>query len=445
MPTPVSAEHLFKIVALAGYGGACIDFDHDAPPQRSRPTRVRTFYPADPVGIVPGGVDTFIRGLIKWAPDDIVFSLVGMTTDPHTRPVGLWSHCDLGRRQFEFLPVVAVADAGSRTAVPLSLRYVLGALRHRDLCRKAFDVFDYHRVEPALLHLGDPRPRNAFFHNDMAVLRTERLADILWRRWPAAYFMLEARVMRVLSSAWSVREPATEALRQRYPFLAKRIHFTPTWVDPEVFQPRPDAERSRLRAAVEAEFGLDAGAFRLISVGRLDSQKDPLRLLEAVAALKRADRAVELLYVGDGVLRPELERRIAELGLGALVRLLGLRSAPAIADLLQATDCFVLASAYEGMPMALLEALGSGVPVVTTPVGEVARVVTNGRNGQIAADHSAAALAEGIAQVMDARAKYTVQRCLSAVEPYFPDKVLRPVYENYRRLDALQNRSSGRQ
>lgn len=399
-----------------------------------RPIRVRTFYPADPAGIVPGGVDTFIRGLIKWAPEDIEFSLVGMTTDRDARPLGRWTHCDLGRRQFQFLPVVSVADAGRRGAVPLSLRYSVGTLRHRRECHDNFDVFDFHRIEPALLHLGDWRPMNAFFHNDMAVIRTERQADILWRRWPAAYFMLEAKVMRGLASAWSVREPATLALRRRYPFLAKHIRFTPTWVDPEVFFPRPEEERRRLRAAAEADLDLDPDAFRLISVGRLDTQKDPYRLLDAVAGMLAAGHRVELLYVGDGVLRSGLERRIAAAGLTRQVRLLGLRGSAEIARLLQASDCFVLSSAYEGMPMALLEALGSGIPAVSTPVGEVARVLANGSNGQVTTDGSAPALARGIEQVLRHRDDYTVARCVGSVEAFYPDKVLHPVYENYRRI-----------
>ena len=68
---------------------------------------------------MPGGVDTFIRGLIKWAPEDIEFSLVGMTTDEAERPMGRWTRCDLGRRQFDLFPVVKVAEAGGRSRIPL--------------------------------------------------------------------------------------------------------------------------------------------------------------------------------------------------------------------------------------------------------------------------------------------------------------------------------------
>ena len=85
-------------------------------------THVRTFYPADPVGIVPGGVDTFIRGILKWAPADLEFSLVGMTTDVQSRPLGRWTRCSLGRCEFDFFPVVRVADAGQRSRVPQSVR-----------------------------------------------------------------------------------------------------------------------------------------------------------------------------------------------------------------------------------------------------------------------------------------------------------------------------------
>ncbi|MDP2031017.1 MAG: glycosyltransferase [Thiobacillus sp.] len=397
-------------------------------------TRIRTFYPADPAGIVPGGVDTFIRGLIKWAPDDIEFSLVGMSTDEARRPVGRWTRCDLGRRQFDFFPVVNVAEAGGRSRIPLSLRFTWGAFRYRQACTSNFDVYEFHRVEPALLYLRDVRPKNAFFHQDMAVIRTEQKADILWSRLPAIYFSLETRVMRSLSSAWCVREQGAESLRTRYPFLAEHIHFTPTWVDTEVFSPLLDADRRQLRAETEAAFELDPDSFRIVTVGRLDTQKDPDLLLSAVGKLVADGANVELLFIGDGVLRDKLEQRVADERLTRRVRFLGLRSASEIARYLQAADCFALSSAYEGMPMALLEALGAGVPVVTTPVGEVARVVNNGVNGEITLDRAVDSFANSLDRVRRNVGQYSVAHCTSSVEPFTPSRVLAPVYENYRAL-----------
>jgi glycosyltransferase involved in cell wall biosynthesis len=63
----------------------------------------------------------------------------------------------------------------------------------------------------------------------------------------------------------------------------------------------------------------------------------------------------------------------------------GLRTPAQVADLLRLSDCFALTSAYEGMPMCVLEALGCGIPVVSTRVGEIARVVRPGVTGELVA------------------------------------------------------------
>ena len=368
-----------------------------------------------------------------------------MTTQAHRRPVGRWSRCDLGRRQFNFLPVVNVDDAGGRSAIPLTVRYSLGTLRHREACSTGFDVFEFHRIEPALSYLRDHRPKNAFFHNDMEVLRSEAKADIRWRHFPAAYFMLENTVMHSLSSAWSVREPAVLSLRKRYPFLTEKINFTPTWVDPELFFPIQDSARRHMRATTEAAFGLNPAAFRIISVGRLDSQKDPELLLAAAGRLLAAGIHIELLFVGDGVLRTSLERQVDNEGLRRHVHFLGLRSPAEIAGLLHASDCFALSSAYEGMPMALLEALGTGTPVVTTRVGEVARVIKEGTNGHISPDRSPEALASSLLRVRDHASNYSSENCVESVKNFFPAQVLTPIYANYRALGTSSQRSQNSQ
>jgi len=397
--------------------------------------RIRTFYPADPAGVVAGGVDTFIRGIVKWAPDDLEFSLVGMTTDPGERPLRRWTRCSLGRREFDFYPVVRVANAGTRTRVPLSLRFTAGLMRSRREIRSGFDVFEYHRVEPALLYLNDHRPKNAFFHQDMAVIRTSRSADILWKHLPLVYEAIERRVVDSLASAWCVREDGAVSLQRRYPRLAAQIRFVPTWVDTEVFSVPTAAQRSEQRLRLIRDFELSPVAHIVATVGRLDSQKDPGLLLSAMGRLSALGHDVALLYVGDGVQRASLERRvIAERIEG--VRFLGLRPPAEIAEILRGVDAFALSSAYEGMPMALLEALGVGVPVATTDVGEVRRVVFPGRTGAIAAERTVEAFAACLAEVLAARGLLTVENCTAAIEPFTPTKVLGPVYERYRELGS---------
>jgi exopolysaccharide biosynthesis WecB/TagA/CpsF family protein len=397
-----------------------------------RPRKVRIFYPADPAGVVPGGIDTFIRGILKWAPPELEFSLVGMTTDTARRPLGRWTTCQIGERSFEFFPVVAVADAGQRGRLPLSLRYTLGLRRHRAQIDGDFDVFDFHRPEPSLLFLADSRPKNAYWHQDPTTI-SSKASDNLWRRLPAAYQRLEARAVAEFDTAWCVRESGVQTLKQRYPALAPKLRFLPTWVDAEVFHPATDSERATLRERYADELDIAPAARWVVFVGRLDTQKNPALLLDAFARQKAAGTPPVLLLVGDGVLRADLERQAEALGVTARVRFLGLRPQAEIATLLRACDLFALSSAYEGMPMALLEAMGSALPVVVTDVGEVRRVVRSGVNGAVSASHDAEDFAPAMASALAAAPQWR-QAALEAVADYQPAQVLAPVYQSYLQL-----------
>ena len=101
------------------------------------------------------------------------------------------------------------------------------------------------------------------------------------------------------------------------------------------------------------------------TVGSLRAVKNHARLLEAVAKVPDID----LMIVGDGEERPALERRAAKPDLAGRVRFAGYQEAPA--PFYQAMDIFALSSDSEQMPVALLEAMASGLPVVSTDVGDV--------------------------------------------------------------------------
>lgn len=398
------------------------------------PAQIRIFYPADPVGVVPGGIDTFIRGLIKWAPEDLEFSLVGMSTDPLQRPVGQWSTQVLGSRSFQCFPAVGVADAGQRTRLPLSLRFTAAVWRQRAKLVRGFDVFDFHRPEPSLLFRADQRPKNAYFHNDPAVVGLGA-SDMLWKHMPKAYRRMEAAAVQTFARVWCVRETGVQTLRQRFPDQAQQIDFIPTWVDSEAFQPpRDEAERRTERQTLTRELGINGQAHWLVSVGRLDTQKDPQLLLAAFTRLVHAGHDVHWLVVGDGRLRPELERLARESGVAGRIHFLGLQSPARIARLLRASDLFGLSSAYEGMPMAALEALGCGLPVVSTDVGEIRRLVLPGRNGLITADRSAECFAAALLQGFQQAPQWRGPAAVAATEPFQPARVLAPAYDSYRRL-----------
>jgi glycosyltransferase involved in cell wall biosynthesis len=137
---------------------------------------------------------------------------------------------------------------------------------------------------------------------------------------------------------------------------------------------RPEA-RQRWRAG----HGFQDDDFLVVSAGRLDPQKNPLGLIDAFELAFRNDRRGHLLLAGDGSLREAAERRAAEREVGARVHFLGVQAE--IADVLAASDLFALSSDWEGTPLAVMEAMAAGLPVVATAVGGVPELVSDGETG----------------------------------------------------------------
>lgn len=395
--------------------------------------RIAIFHPTDPAGHVPGGIDSFIKGILRRAPDDLDYTLFGASSELAERPVGKPAWVMLGGRRIRFLPIVSMPSSATRGGIPLSIRYTW-ALRRliRQGAVEDFDILDFHRIEPTLLFRRDPRPKNVTLHADYAELRDSQ-SDIMWRHAPWLYERLEAIAFPTLARVYSVRQTAIERYKRTYPNLASRFLFTPTWFDSEVFHPtRDSAERGQLRTRLVEMLGIDGDSRLLVFVGRLDHQKDPNLLLDAFSEVLSRRKRLHLLIIGDGTLRPEIETRCSRAELRGQVSLLGVQRATGIADVLRACDLFVLSSAYEGMSIAVLEALASGLPVVSTEVGEVRLVVDSGVNGQVSRDRSPAGFADAICQALDQLEAMRGPPCEAAAAPYHPEKVLEGIYENHR-------------
>ena len=145
------------------------------------------------------------------------------------------------------------------------------------------------------------------------------------------------------------------------------------------------------------EAPLDNGLSRplVLTVARLESQKG-LRYL--VAAADQVPNAT-FLIAGDGPERPVLEKQIAGLGLEARVTLLGHRSD--VPALLACCDVFVLPSLHEGLPLAILEAMNSGVPVVATAVGGIPEAIRHEQTGLLVPAADPRALAAAVQRIID--------------------------------------------
>jgi glycosyltransferase involved in cell wall biosynthesis len=156
-----------------------------------------------------------------------------------------------------------------------------------------------------------------------------------------------------------------------------------------------DAVRARRdRAGVRAEFGIPDDAFVVGTIANLRAQKDYPNLLAAARLLADRGECVRFLTVGQGPLEAEIHAEHRRLGLDGVVALLGER-ADAV-RVMSGCDAFVLASSNEGLPVAVMEALALGLPVVATDVGGLAEAV-DATDGVLVPARDPVALADAIA------------------------------------------------
>ena len=133
----------------------------------------------------------------------------------------------------------------------------------------------------------------------------------------------------------------------------------------------------------------------------LRPQKDPLLAVRAAALLAREGRLVgRLAIVGNGELRDELREEIERLGVGDRVRWFPFESG--VGEYLGALDVLVLPSAWEALPLAVLEAMSCGVPVLATSVGGVPEAVQDGVTGRMVGPGDAQSLAAALAEMLAA-------------------------------------------
>lgn len=163
-----------------------------------------------------------------------------------------------------------------------------------------------------------------------------------------------------------------------------RLHIVHCGVDPAEFRPRRHEGR---------------GA-RLTFTGSLSTLKGVPILLEAIAKLRDRDDLV-LEIGGDGPERAALEASVDRMAIRKHVRFLGYQSSDQVRALLQRSDVFVLPSFAEGVPVVLMEAMASGVPVVTTRIAGVPELVEDGQSGLLVPPGDVDALAAAITRLLD--------------------------------------------
>ncbi|HLJ22580.1 MAG TPA: glycosyltransferase [Candidatus Acidoferrales bacterium] len=152
-------------------------------------------------------------------------------------------------------------------------------------------------------------------------------------------------------------------------------------------------------AAQSAEPGSRWPSLRIGTVARLVKIKDQATLIRAFAVVRRNFPGAELHLLGDGPLRGNLEFLSGQLGLGPSVTFHG--ESARVAEFLSGLDVFALSSLSEGIPLAVLEAMAAGLPIVSTNVGGVSEAAPEGAAAAYSPPHHPLALAQALQSVLD--------------------------------------------
>lgn len=296
--------------------------------------------------IAPDGAQRMVANLchhLRRAGHDVavatLFSPTGLSLGGELRDDGVEVH-ELGKRMgidLRMIPRLARVVAGFQPDVIHTHLYVL----------------------KYLLPVLDGRRRRSTVHTVHNLAEREGTRGDEWVQWAA----FRCGVVPV-----AIGRAVADSMQRLYGVPARCT--IPNGIPTARYASRPGA-----REALRRELAIPADAPVFVMVGRFVEQKDHATLIRAHASQRLRELSAHLLLAGDGPLREDTERLARDLGAGDRTHFLGLRGdVPAV---LAAADVFVLPSRYEGHPLAVMEAMAAGKPVVATDVGCVPENVSS--------------------------------------------------------------------
>jgi len=380
------------------------------------------FYQFDPWDSSIGGIQTIIRTFIKYAPDEFDVRLVGITQQPSL--LGKWQERELAGKRIQFMPIAAIENDDVRHLIPTSVKYT-AALFGQDF---SSDFMHFHRIEPTLATRSWSGEKTLFIHNDIQQQLSLKSGkqSLLWQYAPGVYFALEKRLIGQFDVIYSCNTNSTNFYRQRYPQFAGRVINLNNTVDPEIFYPLNPPEKARQRQAFAQQLSLPENTQFVLFAGRLHPQKDPLLLVQSIAALD--DPNVHLLIAGAGELTEDVRQEINRLNLSERVTMLGPVKPEKLAELHRVSSICILTSVYEGLPVVVLEALSSGTPVVTTDCGETPNLLS-ANSGRVCAERTPQEIAANIRSILQHPENYPASACVKTARPYSAPTVTGQVYQ----------------
>jgi glycosyltransferase involved in cell wall biosynthesis len=337
--------------------------------------------------------------------------------------------------------VVGVFDNAGHMSTEVGDRAEMAGLAvHRIPCEGRFDWQTVREVRKIIEGDGIDLVHAHGYKADFYALFAARMADVpvtaTCHNWLGesqsmrAYARLDRYLLRFFNGVAAVSRSVAEQVG--HAGTRHKVHVIPNGVPTH-----GGGIESKLADQIRVRDRIVVG-----TVGRLSAEKGASVLIEAASKLCSDFPRAFFVVVGDGPLRSSLEARVCELGLTGQFLFVGERSD--LNQIYRSFDVYVLPSFQEGMPMALLEAMAAGLPVVATKVGGVPDVVCDGSVGTLVEPGDPNALARGIRDLLSdqIRRELLGSNGRRRVEEQFSAAVMARSYvELYQ--EALLGRSDG--
>lgn len=386
-------------------------------------------HPFDPRGEKVGGLETYIRDFITFHPADTDLLFVGVDSRGDLK-LGEVHRLAFRGRTFDFFPILRYSDAQAREAArtirsSLTGQFFLALLLHfgplSRLIRSRQCTIDLRRVEFSWLPVVLRLPFVQMMHGEGA---PKLGMDSLLGKYSFIHNTGERFAVSTSTKFLCVNPFITERLQRAYPRQKDKIDTLWTWVNTDIFQPKP--------------LSRDLEPFRIVFAGRLDEFKQPTLMFHTVDLLRRRLRGgVEFNYVGTSD-----PRRFAEFAaIEDITVRHGFKDAVGMAATLASAHAGILTSEFEGMPRFVLETLAVGRPVVSVHLPQLQSVIRDGESGFLvqrmgSLEATAEALAERLFELRGriGRGDMDHARIAGAISDFTPGKQLARVYHYHREI-----------
>ena len=358
-----------------------------------------------------GGIASYLSNLINHlqsSNDNIQITFIGI------------SYSDEDDYPFTFIPVGKNIKSGYRYVLNLFLKVPFlkiptTSIIHANGIDEMFPFILFHRKNPKVCRLAGKTIETVY------LLHGKFIGKI--------YEMVGNFTLQRSDCCIAVDESTAEYFIGKYPWLKNKVKIIYAGIDLKKFRP---LDKSKLRE----KYKFDKNNEIIIYVGRLEIEKNVGFLIRAFVNVKMLIKNSELILVGDGRDRINIERFVDQNGIKD-VTFMGTVNHNKIPEIIDCADVCALCSLYEGSPAIVKEALACGIPVISTDVGDVKKWITSDTIGKIV-DGDEKMFAGAIIEIIKKDQEIMREKCKNISQQFSFDLTMKKTVEVYKEVLELK-------